>query len=191
MTAFNSFITAHLPPADDFESKFQFHPVEDLPPPDEFKPFPRIYPSKENRGIVIISQLYPWLQIMYWAGFLFPFLQWTQNRLGWGHTSDESRPHPVLHLPKHISGILDTILLISLLMTITYLPWTYLDAGSICVCVVCVLCDCAYMWVSNGVPPHSDYVTSDLFQCGMFWMCVRRRALPTHAHMHSSNSVFQ
>uniref|UniRef100_A0A669E5T9 WAS/WASL interacting protein family member 3 n=1 Tax=Oreochromis niloticus TaxID=8128 RepID=A0A669E5T9_ORENI len=37
-------------PADDFESKFQFHPVEDLPPPDEFKPFPRIYPSKENRG---------------------------------------------------------------------------------------------------------------------------------------------
>uniref|UniRef100_I3JA72 WAS/WASL interacting protein family member 3 n=1 Tax=Oreochromis niloticus TaxID=8128 RepID=I3JA72_ORENI len=36
--------------ADDFESKFQFHPVEDLPPPDEFKPFPRIYPSKENRG---------------------------------------------------------------------------------------------------------------------------------------------
>uniref|UniRef100_A0A3Q0QYP2 WAS/WASL interacting protein family member 3 n=1 Tax=Amphilophus citrinellus TaxID=61819 RepID=A0A3Q0QYP2_AMPCI len=37
--------------ADDFESKFQFHPVEDLPPPDEFKPFPRIYPSKENRGI--------------------------------------------------------------------------------------------------------------------------------------------
>ncbi|KAF1381463.1 hypothetical protein PFLUV_G00154240 [Perca fluviatilis] len=36
--------------ADDFESKFQFHPVEDFPPPDEFKPFPRIYPSKENRG---------------------------------------------------------------------------------------------------------------------------------------------
>uniref|UniRef100_A0A3P9MWE5 WAS/WASL-interacting protein family member 3-like n=1 Tax=Poecilia reticulata TaxID=8081 RepID=A0A3P9MWE5_POERE len=36
-------------PADDFESKFQFHPVEDLPPPDEFKPFPRVYPSKENR----------------------------------------------------------------------------------------------------------------------------------------------
>uniref|UniRef100_A0A3B3UXJ4 WAS/WASL-interacting protein family member 3-like n=1 Tax=Poecilia latipinna TaxID=48699 RepID=A0A3B3UXJ4_9TELE len=35
---------------DDFESKFQFHPVEDLPPPDEFKPFPRVYPSKENRG---------------------------------------------------------------------------------------------------------------------------------------------
>ncbi|XP_069554863.1 WAS/WASL-interacting protein family member 3 [Brachyistius frenatus] len=35
--------------ADDFESKFQFHPVEDLPPPNEFKPFPRIYPSKENR----------------------------------------------------------------------------------------------------------------------------------------------
>uniref|UniRef100_H3BWM0 WAS/WASL interacting protein family member 3 n=1 Tax=Tetraodon nigroviridis TaxID=99883 RepID=H3BWM0_TETNG len=40
----------HLHSLDDFESKFQFHPVEDLPPPDEFKPFPRIYPSKENRG---------------------------------------------------------------------------------------------------------------------------------------------
>ncbi|CAB1431270.1 unnamed protein product [Pleuronectes platessa] len=35
--------------ADDFESKFHFHPVEDLPPPDEFRPFHRIYPSKENR----------------------------------------------------------------------------------------------------------------------------------------------
>ncbi|XP_057684058.1 WAS/WASL-interacting protein family member 3 isoform X2 [Corythoichthys intestinalis] len=39
----------HLHSLDDFESKFQFHPVEDLPPPDEFKPFPRIYPSKENK----------------------------------------------------------------------------------------------------------------------------------------------
>ncbi|XP_061886355.1 WAS/WASL-interacting protein family member 3-like [Entelurus aequoreus] len=38
----------HLHSLDDFESKFQFHPVEDLPPPDEFKPFPRIYPSKET-----------------------------------------------------------------------------------------------------------------------------------------------
>ncbi|XP_053718369.1 WAS/WASL-interacting protein family member 3 [Synchiropus splendidus] len=37
--------------ADDFESKFHFHPVEDLPPPEEFKPFPRIYPSKENRAV--------------------------------------------------------------------------------------------------------------------------------------------
>ncbi|XP_062867943.1 WAS/WASL-interacting protein family member 3 [Trichomycterus rosablanca] len=34
---------------DDFESKFQFHPVEDFPPPEEFRPFPRIYPSKENQ----------------------------------------------------------------------------------------------------------------------------------------------
>ncbi|XP_067360650.1 WAS/WASL-interacting protein family member 3 isoform X2 [Channa argus] len=39
----------HLHSLDDFESKFQFHPVEDLPPPDDFKPFPRVYPSKENR----------------------------------------------------------------------------------------------------------------------------------------------
>ncbi|KAM8841043.1 WAS/WASL-interacting protein family member 3 isoform 2-T3 [Spinachia spinachia] len=40
----------HLHNLDNFESKFQFHPVEDFPPPDEFKPSPRIYPSKENRG---------------------------------------------------------------------------------------------------------------------------------------------
>ncbi|KAK3511764.1 hypothetical protein QTP70_021791, partial [Hemibagrus guttatus] len=35
--------------SNDFESKFQFHPVEDFPPPEAFRPFPRIYPSKENR----------------------------------------------------------------------------------------------------------------------------------------------
>ncbi|KAJ8377210.1 hypothetical protein AAFF_G00265050 [Aldrovandia affinis] len=39
----------HLHSLDDFESKFQFHPVDDLPPPEEFKPFHRIYPSKEAR----------------------------------------------------------------------------------------------------------------------------------------------
>ncbi|XP_062292426.1 WAS/WASL-interacting protein family member 3 [Scomber scombrus] len=44
----SSLRNGHLHSLDDFESKFQFHPVEDLPPPDEFKPFPRIYPSKEN-----------------------------------------------------------------------------------------------------------------------------------------------
>uniref|UniRef100_H3AR06 WAS/WASL interacting protein family member 3 n=1 Tax=Latimeria chalumnae TaxID=7897 RepID=H3AR06_LATCH len=52
--------TPHLPPnghiqntvfhmKDDFESKFQFHSIEDFPPPDEYKPFPRTYPSKEPR----------------------------------------------------------------------------------------------------------------------------------------------
>uniref|UniRef100_A0A8C3AL28 WAS/WASL interacting protein family member 3 n=1 Tax=Cyclopterus lumpus TaxID=8103 RepID=A0A8C3AL28_CYCLU len=41
----------HLHSLDDFESKFQFHPVVDFPPPGEFKPFPRSYPSKENRGM--------------------------------------------------------------------------------------------------------------------------------------------
>uniref|UniRef100_A0A673KT31 WAS/WASL-interacting protein family member 3-like n=1 Tax=Sinocyclocheilus rhinocerous TaxID=307959 RepID=A0A673KT31_9TELE len=35
--------------SDDFESKFHFHPIEDFPPPEEFRPFPRTYPSKENR----------------------------------------------------------------------------------------------------------------------------------------------
>ncbi|XP_034257934.1 WAS/WASL-interacting protein family member 3 isoform X2 [Pantherophis guttatus] len=35
---------------DDFESKFTFHPVEDFPPPEEFKPFKKIYPSQEVRN---------------------------------------------------------------------------------------------------------------------------------------------
>ncbi|KAK2836746.1 hypothetical protein Q7C36_014615 [Tachysurus vachellii] len=39
----------HLHSFDDFESKFQFHPVEDFPPPEVFRPFLRTYPSKENR----------------------------------------------------------------------------------------------------------------------------------------------
>ncbi|XP_010140186.1 PREDICTED: WAS/WASL-interacting protein family member 3-like, partial [Buceros rhinoceros silvestris] len=34
---------------DDFESKFTFHSVEDFPPPAEFKPFQKIYPSKIAR----------------------------------------------------------------------------------------------------------------------------------------------
>ncbi|XP_074756569.1 WAS/WASL-interacting protein family member 3 isoform X2 [Athene noctua] len=34
---------------DDFESKFTFHSVEDFPPPDEFRPFQKIYPSKIAR----------------------------------------------------------------------------------------------------------------------------------------------
>ncbi|XP_051872583.1 WAS/WASL-interacting protein family member 2 [Pristis pectinata] len=35
---------------DDFESKYNFHSVEDLPPPDEYKSFPRTYPSKQPRA---------------------------------------------------------------------------------------------------------------------------------------------
>uniref|UniRef100_A0A8D0AZJ5 WAS/WASL interacting protein family member 3 n=1 Tax=Salvator merianae TaxID=96440 RepID=A0A8D0AZJ5_SALMN len=35
---------------DDFESKFTFHSVEEFPPPDEFKPCQKIYPSQEARG---------------------------------------------------------------------------------------------------------------------------------------------
>ncbi|KAG2464774.1 WIPF3 protein, partial [Polypterus senegalus] len=38
---------------DDFESKFKFHSMDDFPPPDEFKPFPRIYPSKESKGFLL------------------------------------------------------------------------------------------------------------------------------------------
>uniref|UniRef100_A0A670Y9M1 WAS/WASL interacting protein family member 3 n=1 Tax=Pseudonaja textilis TaxID=8673 RepID=A0A670Y9M1_PSETE len=34
----------------DFESKFTFHSMEDFPPPEEFKPFKKIYPSQEARS---------------------------------------------------------------------------------------------------------------------------------------------
>uniref|UniRef100_A0A096LXC2 WAS/WASL interacting protein family member 2 n=1 Tax=Poecilia formosa TaxID=48698 RepID=A0A096LXC2_POEFO len=37
---------------DDFESKFNFHPIEDLPPPEEFRPSNRTYPSKSDRGVM-------------------------------------------------------------------------------------------------------------------------------------------
>lgn len=36
--------------ADDFESKFTFHSMEDFPPPDEYKPCQKIYPSKIPRS---------------------------------------------------------------------------------------------------------------------------------------------
>nr|XP_019581784.1 PREDICTED: WAS/WASL-interacting protein family member 3 [Rhinolophus sinicus] len=35
---------------EDFESKFTFHSVEDFPPPDEYKPCQKIYPSKIPRS---------------------------------------------------------------------------------------------------------------------------------------------
>uniref|UniRef100_A0A3Q3GK73 WAS/WASL interacting protein family, member 2b n=1 Tax=Labrus bergylta TaxID=56723 RepID=A0A3Q3GK73_9LABR len=35
---------------DDFESKYSFHPLDDFPPPDEYRHFAKIYPSKANRG---------------------------------------------------------------------------------------------------------------------------------------------
>uniref|UniRef100_A0A8D2D0K5 WAS/WASL interacting protein family member 3 n=1 Tax=Sciurus vulgaris TaxID=55149 RepID=A0A8D2D0K5_SCIVU len=43
---------------DDFESKFTFHSVEDFPPPDEYKPCQKIYPSKVPRS----RTPGPWLQ---------------------------------------------------------------------------------------------------------------------------------
>ncbi|XP_040289501.1 WAS/WASL-interacting protein family member 3 [Bufo bufo] len=36
----------YIHPLDDFESKFPFHSVEDLPPPEVYEPFEKIYPSK-------------------------------------------------------------------------------------------------------------------------------------------------
>ncbi|KAF4073491.1 hypothetical protein AMELA_G00243840 [Ameiurus melas] len=35
--------------ADDFESKYSFHPLDDFPPPDEYRHFTKIYPSKATR----------------------------------------------------------------------------------------------------------------------------------------------
>ncbi|XP_007944635.2 WAS/WASL-interacting protein family member 3 [Orycteropus afer afer] len=43
---------------DDFESKFTFHSEEDFPPPDEYKPCQKIYPSKIPRS----RTPGPWLQ---------------------------------------------------------------------------------------------------------------------------------
>ncbi|XP_052383695.1 WAS/WASL-interacting protein family member 2-like [Oncorhynchus keta] len=34
---------------EDFESKFDFHPVEDFPAPEEYRNFTKIYPSKSNK----------------------------------------------------------------------------------------------------------------------------------------------
>ncbi|XP_055041025.2 WAS/WASL-interacting protein family member 2 [Misgurnus anguillicaudatus] len=39
-------------PSDDFESKYSFHPIQDLPPPEEYRSFQKIYPSKTNKGTV-------------------------------------------------------------------------------------------------------------------------------------------
>ncbi|XP_006896199.1 PREDICTED: WAS/WASL-interacting protein family member 3 [Elephantulus edwardii] len=47
-----------LPIMDDFESKFTFHSEEDFPPPDEYKPCQKIYPSKIPRS----RTPGPWLQ---------------------------------------------------------------------------------------------------------------------------------
>lgn len=37
-------------PSDDFEAKFNFHPIEDLPPPEDYRHFSKVYPSKSNKG---------------------------------------------------------------------------------------------------------------------------------------------
>lgn len=36
---------------DDFESKYTFHPIDDFPAPEEFKPFQKVYPSRTNRAM--------------------------------------------------------------------------------------------------------------------------------------------
>ncbi|XP_053275641.1 WAS/WASL-interacting protein family member 2 [Pleuronectes platessa] len=37
---------------DDFESKFNFHPMEELPPPEEYRHFNKVYPSRNNKGMM-------------------------------------------------------------------------------------------------------------------------------------------
>ena len=48
--------------ADDFESKFTFHSMEDFPPPDEYKPCQKIYPSKIPRSKYHLAKTpgFPW-----------------------------------------------------------------------------------------------------------------------------------
>ncbi|KAK7930101.1 hypothetical protein WMY93_006496 [Mugilogobius chulae] len=43
---------SNLPKAtlDDFESKFNFHPIDDLPPPEEYRYFNKVYPSKHSKA---------------------------------------------------------------------------------------------------------------------------------------------
>ncbi|EPY80609.1 hypothetical protein CB1_000813010 [Camelus ferus] len=41
---------------DDFESKFTFHSMEDFPPPDEYKPCQKIYPSKIPRSTMLAPE---------------------------------------------------------------------------------------------------------------------------------------
>uniref|UniRef100_A0AAV2KP22 WAS/WASL-interacting protein family member 2-like n=1 Tax=Knipowitschia caucasica TaxID=637954 RepID=A0AAV2KP22_KNICA len=36
-------------PMDDFESKYSFHPLDDFPPPEEYRHFTKIYPSKADQ----------------------------------------------------------------------------------------------------------------------------------------------
>ena len=55
-----------------------------------------------------------------------------------------------------------------------------LDAGSLCARVCVLWIPVQKNQVSNWVLLQTNYVTSDLFQCGMFWMSVRRSVLPTH-----------
>ncbi|XP_052466064.1 WAS/WASL-interacting protein family member 2 [Carassius gibelio] len=38
--------------SDDFESKYSFHPIADLPPPEEYRPFQKIYPSQNIKTLV-------------------------------------------------------------------------------------------------------------------------------------------
>lgn len=40
-------------PAEDFESKYSFHPLDDFPPPEEYRHFTKIYPSRANKGTAL------------------------------------------------------------------------------------------------------------------------------------------
>ncbi|XP_047198404.1 uncharacterized protein LOC118099177 [Hippoglossus stenolepis] len=40
---------------DDFESKFNFHPIEDLPPPEEYRHFNKVYPKQRARVAVSVD----------------------------------------------------------------------------------------------------------------------------------------
>uniref|UniRef100_A0A3B3Z677 WH2 domain-containing protein n=1 Tax=Periophthalmus magnuspinnatus TaxID=409849 RepID=A0A3B3Z677_9GOBI len=50
ITKINTVYSSFILTVDDFESKFNFHPIEDLPPPEEYRHFNKVYPSKHNKA---------------------------------------------------------------------------------------------------------------------------------------------
>lgn len=183
-------------PADDFESKFQFHPVEDLPPPEEFKPFPRIYPSKENRGRAQENTQYIHILCIKHSHDvsltppLFPSLSSEPQT---PRDQDTPQMSPGLFFLPH------TAIRLSVPPHDSYTSATDVWTRRVCVCWVYwrVQYVCIW-WVSNRSHPYSDcdhwpFSTVECFEC--VWegggLCPLVVIYCTHTHTHFHDSVFQ